>query len=152
MLQKQAPKSNFKATDPEELYMIHTDCSRIDARSRKHSGSSAKTILIDVDKSDKIVKIDIEKPYANPRNFFQSSHISLKSEQYSYNLPTTARQTVTTQSSCGSQSLSPLKLNQDADEEASFCTADNNPKFSSASSKCGEDYLLQLRVMLQQIA
>ncbi|OIT22695.1 PREDICTED: protein IQ-DOMAIN 14-like [Nicotiana attenuata] len=141
MLKKQAPKSNIKATGTEEVYMIHTDCSRIDARSRKHGGSTAKTTSIDDDKSDKIVKIDIEKPYVNPRNFFQSSHINLKSEQYSYSLPAskdaTARQTVTTPSSCGSQSLSLLKLNQDADEEASFCTADNNPKFSSASSQCG---------------
>nr|XP_009801538.1 PREDICTED: uncharacterized protein LOC104247280 [Nicotiana sylvestris]XP_016464775.1 PREDICTED: uncharacterized protein LOC107787688 [Nicotiana tabacum] len=42
MLKNQAPKSNIKATDAEELYMIHTDCSRIDARSRKHKGSLQK--------------------------------------------------------------------------------------------------------------
>lgn len=129
MLKRNISKSNWKVID--------SDKARI-----RPQGSSARTSSIDDEKSDKILEIDTGKPYVTPkqRNLFQSTHLSLNSDQYSCSLTTskesTAHQMVPSPSSCGNQPLSPLKFNEDLDEDC-FCTADNSPQFYSASSKGG---------------
>ncbi|KAJ8526884.1 hypothetical protein K7X08_029361 [Anisodus acutangulus] len=129
MLKRNTSKSNWKVIDLE--------------KARIRPQGSVRTSSIEDEKSDKILEIDIGKPYVTPkqqRNLFHSSHLSLNSDQYSYSLTTskesTAHQTVPSPSSCGNQPLSPQKFNEDL-EEACFCTADNSPQFYSASSKGG---------------
>uniref|UniRef100_A0A7N0TVP3 DUF4005 domain-containing protein n=1 Tax=Kalanchoe fedtschenkoi TaxID=63787 RepID=A0A7N0TVP3_KALFE len=95
-----------------------------------------RTCPLDDENSGKILEIDPGNPNftSKRKDLFHALHHTLASDNRSHKL-TTSKDLAAHQgfNSCEAMSLNPSKFSCEL-EEASFCTADNSPRFYSASS------------------